>query len=264
MNKHLSININLLKLIVFIFISVIILGISTTNTTQAQPADLTGNRFFTSTITTHDENVIQEVIFYDTEGSLVVQGSPLFDVIYHAYRDEFNRSQLVDGSDWIYSSHLYDINAVPPPSFIQSDNEQMLKTLLADRFGLKIFRTSREMSVLSLELLENKLILEFISDETEKGIKRRMYATDSGIKNIRMEFTLDTFSELLSEEMNQNVINATELIGTYEIELNDIKSMGFYMDFEPLLERMGLKLVPQTKLIDVLVISNIEHPQLDN
>jgi hypothetical protein len=82
-------------------------------------------------------------IFEDTADNLIVQGAPLVDVIARAYG--VKPYQVVGAPDWVYEAHLYDIEAVPPPAaLIKADDAKMLRSLLADRFGLRMYRGTKK------------------------------------------------------------------------------------------------------------------------
>src|SRR6478609_6505306 len=62
----------------------------------------------------------------------------------------------VEGPDWIGSA-FYDIAAKMPEGTSPTQVRAMLRTLLADRFGLKVHRETREVPVYALEVAKGGL-----------------------------------------------------------------------------------------------------------
>jgi uncharacterized protein (TIGR03435 family) len=80
----------------------------------------------------------------------------LFNLIsYVGYAYEIPPYQ-VEGPDWIGSA-FYDIAAKMPEGSSPTQVRAMLRTLLADRFGLKIHRETREVPVYALEVAKGGL-----------------------------------------------------------------------------------------------------------
>jgi uncharacterized protein (TIGR03435 family) len=243
----------------------ILFGI-TASRLQAQNTNFGGNRFFRTTITMHDEPLMAEVIFNDSDGNTIVQGAPLIDVITRAYG--LRSYQVVDGPDWIHTSRLYDIEAVPPPAFVESNEALMLQALLSDRFGFEATATTRGMPFLVLELRGVGVDLEAAAD-TARGFKFRTFPVETGGMKLAASFTLDDLALILAGEYSQPVINLTGLTGRYmfELNVNPVFSSNLmitpYLMTKALLEQAGLSVEPKTILVDVLAIAKINHPELD-
>lgn len=228
---------------------------------QAQD-DIFASRFYSSTITPSDGSRLQQVIFYDTEESLIVQSAPLIDLVSRAF--DINKYRIVDGPAWIHTPYLYDIKAVPPPVFIQADKEQMLLNLLADRFKLLTEKTSRDLSGYALELDGSKTLVELPAGDGVSGIKIRRFVSSLNKQDLRMEFSMDALADSLSRELNQPVINLTGLSGSYLVDLKGVPTNGYFVQFAPLLELIGLQLEAREMQVDVLAITQIERPAIDD
>jgi len=229
---------------------------------QAQDAGILGNSFYSTTITAHDESHPQIVIFFDYNDNFVVQGAPVIDLISKAY--DTSPYLIVDGPDWIYTPHLYDIKAVPPPEFFKSDREKMIINLLADRFRLQAQPATREIDGLALELKGDSPPFEHVSDEPGPGIRFLSKPQPSGNRHIRVTFSFADLVPILSRELNQAVIDRTGLTGTYELELTDYAPVIPQIKFSDLLDEFGLVLRPGRTTTDVLAITHIERPALDD
>jgi uncharacterized protein (TIGR03435 family) len=130
-------------------------------------ADL-ANRFARATITQNEKPLLKGVIFKDSDDKLITQGAALSEVIARAYG--VNPHQVVDAPEWVYETHLYDIQTVPPPAqLVLSDDAQMLQSLLADRFKLQIRRETRGATLLVLAV--DAVRQRELDDELQRQIK---------------------------------------------------------------------------------------------
>ncbi len=76
---------------------------------------------------------------YDAR-QLDIRTMPLRDVITAAYR---LKNYQLEGPDWIKST-IVDIHATLPEGASEDQIPEMLQTLLADRFGLKVHTESKD------------------------------------------------------------------------------------------------------------------------
>jgi uncharacterized protein (TIGR03435 family) len=81
-------------------------------------------------------------------GQLLAQYATFRELVQAAYGVEQN--QVVDGPGWIDSAH-FAVNAAVPPGASVADVRAMLRSLLAERFGLVSRREERELPVYLLE-----------------------------------------------------------------------------------------------------------------
>lgn len=231
-------------------------------TAQTEEGTAPENSFFTTTITRSDAAGAQGAIFIGHQGDLVVSRVPLADVIARA--NGVRSFQVVDGPDWIHAPDVYDMKLVPSPTYSAAGNiEQMLRMVLSERFVMEVQPTTREMPVLALETLPSEPGFEFVSTETRDALIVHGSAA-AGSWNFRMDFTFDAFAEKLSRELGEDVINSTGLSGTYRMELENIRADGPFLEYAPLLERVGVRLIPRATDVEVLVISSITRPEVDD
>jgi uncharacterized protein (TIGR03435 family) len=237
---------------------------------QAQDAGAEGSRFFRTTITRNAQPLLAEALFNDTEGNTIVMGAPLIAVISKAY--DLPTYRIVDGPAWIHTSHLYDIEAVPPPAFIDSSETLMLQNLLKDQFGFEASMATREISALALELEGDKFNLESVIDSAHTGVRIKLLP-DSPDYDMSVTFTLDELALATSKALNQVVINLSGLQGRYRINMNRRSKTGSLplsnlVDptglYERIIEASGLHVQQKLLPIDVLVVKKIVHPKLAN
>jgi uncharacterized protein (TIGR03435 family) len=84
-----------------------------------------------------------------TPGRLQIANTPLRFILHHAF--DIRDHQLIGAPEWADSAS-FDITATYPsdPPRTEGDRRAMLRTLLADRFGLKTHRERREMPIYAL------------------------------------------------------------------------------------------------------------------
>lgn len=188
------------------------------------------------------------------------------------------RSSLIPGGPKWIQSDWYDIHAKISESDLaelrklspaQQDIEKraMVKTLLADRFMLKVHKVVNDVPAYKLVIAKN-------------GPRNMKLKPDSDTESIRWngpghgEYTsapLSLLLSLLENLLRCPVIDATGLTGKYDFALNwarDPSTMppGELSDdsepeiFSALQEQLGLKLVPVKAPVESVVIDQIVRP----
>jgi hypothetical protein len=224
----------------FIWLTTLLLVLS--SWALAQHGGTLGSRFFDVAISENSKPLLAEAYYHDTDGLLIVQGPPLATVIAKAY--ELESYQVVDGPEWIRTSHLYDIRATPPPASLTASSETaMLQTLLADRFKLTTQRAQREVTTLALVL----------APTTDAAAKRSGYAVG-----------LDMLAERLSLYMGEPVRNLTGSVALSALEPGKGLALNMPFFLEAIREQMGLTVEPRTTMMEVLIVTGIERPLLND
>jgi uncharacterized protein (TIGR03435 family) len=185
---------------------------------------------------------------------------------------------------WGYNLKAYQVSFAPsvsPPDvyydiFAKAEGyalptreefRQMLQTLLADRFKLKVHRESKEMPVYALVVgKDGPKFKESAPDATFSG-----YGGVNG-RNQYMKQTKATMEDLtdsLGIFADRPIVDRTGLTGTYDYRIEatpDFRLHGGSEDlsdisvFAAVQEQLGLKLEPQKALIEILVVDHIEKP----
>ena len=197
----------------------------------------------------------------------------LLSLVAMAYSVE--RHQL-SGPDWL-STARFDITARVPPNASQDQYRLMIRHLLAERFHLAVHREKRELQVYELVVAKNGPKLTDDPDDSSNG--------SDGLKpphplpNLPMGFrgnvnvtlektTMEPLANDLAGLIGEPVIDATGLTGRYKIALHLF--IGSPMPpgesdlFEALQDQLALKLVPQKRLIEVIVIDHIDKTPTEN
>jgi uncharacterized protein (TIGR03435 family) len=141
----------------------------------------------------------------------------------------------------------------------------MMQAVLADRYQLKAHHETREMPVYELVVAHGGLKLK------EKVLECRPGASFFMPRNWTIYGTMDDFASKLAGPTGGVVIDKTGL-GTktflYALEWTSDSQSGVAGGapsiFTALEEQLGLKLVPATEPVEVLVIDHIEKPTPGN
>lgn len=203
---------------------------------------------------------------------LMLEGYNLRDLVmeaYHlrSYRIFFAGSNA--GPDE-QENTFYDIAALAEGDHSPTTDEfrQMLKSLLEDRFHLRVHRETREMAVYALVVAKG-------------GPKFKQSAPDAvahslvGVhgRNQNVTATKATMESLADDIDNgfgprEPVIDRTGLTGTYDLNfeatpeyrINNNSQPEDISLFDAVQDQLGLKLESQKANIEVLVVDHIERP----
>jgi uncharacterized protein (TIGR03435 family) len=188
----------------------------------------------------------------------------LHDLIEDAYG--VRRDQISGGPSWI-GSDRYDIiaKAEGEGTLTHDRAMQMLQTLLADRFQLKVHRETKETPVYELVVGKNGPKLKASSADA-KG-RNFVSANSAGMHMEATNGTMDQLARQLSVTAGRPVIDKTGLTGYYAYTLDwapaiqppqpdsDTPSM-----FTAVQEQLGLKLDSAKAPVEMLIIDHAEKP----
>jgi uncharacterized protein (TIGR03435 family) len=174
--------------------------------------------------------------------------------------------QVLGRPNW-FDSERFDIEARPAAPATYEQCKLMVRTLLAERFGLTAHRETREAPVFFLTVAKNGPKLR--TGEQNKGA--RIMDTSRG-RIVSAGVSMAFLARLLSYagEIEKMVIDSTGLSGYYEFELN-WAPQGLTPDgtsgtsiFTALQEQLGLKLEAGRGPVEVLVIDHINRQPTEN
>jgi uncharacterized protein (TIGR03435 family) len=196
-------------------------------------------------------------------GRFSATGFTLKDLVAFAY--EVDNSQIVSGPNW-FASDRFDILGKPEKEgpLNRDDARVMLRTLLAERFRLKIHRETREMPVYVLTVGKN-------------GSKMKPRMAGDGGESTRLTFqgTKATgrrvSAKVLAEELqamalDRPVLDKTGLTGDFDFNLSwrpGDSAAGDPNDpdiFTAVQEQLGLKLEPQRAQAEAIIVAAAERP----
>jgi uncharacterized protein (TIGR03435 family) len=136
--------------------------------------------------------------------------------------------------------------------------QKMLQALLAERFGLKVRRTTKELPVYVLTVVDAGKLKR---SATDSGGNASFYP--GSIKAHAM--SIDSLAMNLAGTLGRVVVNQTGLAGTYDFTLEWAPEGADATDQRPSIftameEQMGLKLKATQGPVDAIVVDAIERP----
>jgi len=215
-------------------------------------------------------NKTNERMYYGLRNAtLTVRNMSVKGLVQIAYgKREF---QITGGPAWM-TSEFFDIDAKAEQP--QRATQDMLKSLLASRFGLQLHTETKETSVYSLAVARGGLKMKLSADQTEP---RKGGPKDLGPGRIVGEgIPMYVIVNLLADMMGRAVIDKTGLTGKYDVNLQPLsESLPVQTDpanplahtdvlnlaiIDAVEKQLGLKIGSMKALEKVLVIDLIERP----
>jgi uncharacterized protein (TIGR03435 family) len=187
----------------------------------------------------------------------------LRDIVGRAYQVPLAQ---ISGPAWI-DVDRFDIAATFPEKTASDQIPLMLRSLLADRFGFKMHRETKEEPVYALETAKSGSKMESAVSST---------GTSSNSNGGNIHFTANTtmlqFTEFLSQRVDRQVQDRTGLTGPFQIKLDwspeenqgtPGKEVGPSI-FTALQEQLGLKLNATKGPVETLVIDHANQIPTEN
>jgi uncharacterized protein (TIGR03435 family) len=170
--------------------------------------------------------------------------------------------QLSGAPNWFRSAQ-YDIDAKAEGD-TPLEREQMqplLQQLLKDRFHLVVHREMKDFQGFALVVAKNGQKLQASNTKQSGGF---ILENELRFPSISME----NFAGVLVNMVGRPVIDQTGIKGTFKIKVNyapdNDPNSSFPSIFTALQETLGLKLVPQTVPVEMLVIDHVDRVPTEN
>lgn len=197
-------------------------------------------------------------------GRVTMTNLPLRDVIRSAYGA--NDLEVIGGPSWL-DTERWDIVAAAAPGLQDASWQPMMKSLLAERFGLQAHTEQREQPIFRLVFVGNDQRLGPKIHTTGckpdnldcASTSRRTNGIVSGTITA-VASTMPHLAETLSRYAERRVFDGTGLDARYDFELEWSQDVSI---FTALQEQLGLKLESARAPVDVLVIDHVEKPTPD-
>jgi uncharacterized protein (TIGR03435 family) len=169
--------------------------------------------------------------------------------------------QIEGGPGWM-DSDRFDIDAKMTDNATAKQSYEMLQTLLADRFQLKIHRETREMSIYSLVVGKGGPKLSPARED------ERSMAVGRGRGKLQFHrVSLSTLAQNLGGNLDRIVLDKTGLSGDFDftVEWNPDLTQPDADPSRPSIftavqEQLGLKLESTKGPVEVLVIESVQKP----
>ncbi len=197
---------------------------------------------------------------------MTLQGQTLTSMMMFAY--SVHRQQIVGAPAWA-GQDRYDVDGVADqdgePNLPQM--QEMLRKLLAERFGVSLHHDRREMTYYAItvakggsKLTPSKLSAEDDPDQNGNGDAKQMTMTFSNN-------TMDHFALGMQYFLDKPVVNETGLTGRYDFKLrwlpNELQNTDADAPtsvFTAVQEQLGLKLEVKHGPVDVLILDHVNRP----
>ncbi len=179
--------------------------------------------------------------------------------------------QLFGGPAWVTNpstyTDYYDINAKAEGDELLTESRarQLLQTLLADRFQLRLHRESREMPVYAL--IVGKSGPKFKDSAPDATTRMAPKVTLATVTSTFTKSQIGSLVRVLSAAADRPVLDQTGLTGFYDFKIDFARDPAAAAAdssaaslFTAVHEQLGLKLEPRKAPIEVLVIDHAERP----
>ena len=178
----------------------------------------------------------------------------------------------IEAPSWMESA-TFDVVANVPRGATRDQANLMLQNLLADRFQLKVHRSTRELPIYALVVAKNGPKLK-VSVADPDAPKPRGTLWSGGRKKFEFDrWTMASFAGTLENDVDRPVIDMTGLDGTYDIRLEFAETRPFFGSppdpqapelFTALTEQLGLRLEPTRGPVVVLIVDSALRQPTEN
>ncbi len=234
-----------------------------TNTQNAVAAE-TGPTIEVAVIKPHDPNSYHNSLSFRGD-RFSLDDQTVSRMIAFAYA--ISQNQIVNAPNWTRDER-YDMDgktsAAADPTV--PEQQQLVRKLLADRFGLKFHREKRELAAYALVVAKGgpKLV-----PAAHPNVQPGQHNEGHGTQTTR-SFTgaaMSDFVLTMQFFLDRPLVDQTGLTGRYDFSLTYTYADASNSDpdappplFTALQEQLGLKFQPTKAATDVLVIDHVERP----
>jgi uncharacterized protein (TIGR03435 family) len=198
-------------------------------------------------------------------GGVVIENYSLRQCVTMAYGLQDSN---LDAPDWMANT-FFDINAKMPEGRKESDLPAMMKSLLQDRFQLKVHQEERAVSGYALVVNKGGLKIK----EVEPGDGGTTNSTRRSFDGAKV--TMQRLADYLARMLNRPVIDKTESKAVYDMHLKftpesaATEKVSANPDAPPTIftalpEQLGLKLQSEKVTVPVVVVDHIEKTPTEN
>jgi uncharacterized protein (TIGR03435 family) len=167
----------------------------------------------------------------------------------------------ITGPDWL-SLERYDIVALTSGPSGEETLKLMFRSLLADRFKLKLHHANKEINIYGLAVAKNGPKFHESKEEGKSDITR------TAIGVTAEKISMPEFADLLSGQLATPVVDMTGLKGRFDLAFDLRQYVAnattpvsiSSLIVETMEEQLGLRLQSTKSSVDVLVIDHIERP----
>jgi uncharacterized protein (TIGR03435 family) len=218
---------------------------------------------------------------FQISGTRVSTTANLMSLIAGSYGlKAFQVSQSREWADKWATSEIYEIEARAPgdaiPTLVQV--REMMQTLLAERFQLKVSRRNQVMPVYNLVVAPSGPKLQPSAFPDNAPLIRAEGSAGVHVRQQCVNLSMADLVELVRRQFDRPLLDKTGLTGGFDFSLDyvaqlppgtraDVAAAMGVTDLEPglpivasLREQLGLRVVPAREQAEILVIDHAERP----
>lgn len=198
-------------------------------------------------------------------GQIVLENVSLRECIAFAYGVGEGQDYALTGPAWL-AAERFDISAKVSPDIPRDQMLLMIRALLAERFGLKLHRESREMTVYSMVVTRGGPKLKPVSATGNSFSHGPGHVSGRALS---MSDLADRLSGPVFK-LGLPVLNSTGLSGTFDFTLDWTPDDARVDDaskpsiFTAIQEQLGLKLERSKGMVQVWVVDHAERVPVGN
>ncbi len=226
-----------------------------------------------------------------SHGTFHVPQATLHLLIQLAY--DAKKYQIVGEPSWA-KTKLYEVTAKTQDNLSFEQMRPMLRSLLAERFNLKLHKIDKKLPVYELTAAKGGLKIVQAKDGScvkldPNGARPTLGSKGCGAYRIRtatiggpseidgFSVTMSKLAELLADQIGSSVVDKTGFSGTFDFHLEFSPANAALIPkpapttaadpdsqaptiFKALQEQLGLKLQSTTGPVEVLVIDHVKYP----
>ena len=193
-------------------------------------------------------------------GRITVESTPLREIIFFAYGIEWGKDYAVSGPDWL-DGEKFDIVATFPAETSLDSVEEMMRTLLSERFGLRTHRENRKLESYVLLVDKHGAKLQANTDGAEGGFTW-------GEDHVTCQaFSMAGLASRLSGppfRLGRPVVDMTGIKGAYDFTLKWSSDFVGPSIFTALEEQLGLRLEARKTTFSIVVIDQVNRVPTGN
>jgi uncharacterized protein (TIGR03435 family) len=179
----------------------------------------------------------------------------------------------IEAPSWMESA-TFDVVVNVPPGATKEQANLMLQNLLADRFQLKVHRSTKELPIYALVVAKNGPKLKVSVADPDAPMPRGTLWSGGRKKFEFDRWTMASFASTLEPDVDRPVIDMTGLKGTYDIRLEFAETRSGPLVGSPdpqapelftaLTEQLGLRLESRRGPVAVLVVDSALRQPTEN
>jgi uncharacterized protein (TIGR03435 family) len=158
----------------------------------------------------------------------------------------------------------FHVDAVVPAGATRDQFRLMLQSLLAERFGLKVHRETRDLQAFQLLTISGSVSLKPHAEGEPDGPMSEVKNPRPGVYYRIRGKTLSDFAKVLANQFRKPVVDATGLTGKYDFDLwwdpSEMDTAQSTPDTPTLLSALrsvGLRVKSQKEPAEVLVVDDV-------